>query len=96
MLDFYTIQDHQPSPKFPEELDLSMIGSIPFNEFKSLKQKEIIEPEYNFYEDFRWSALYVINKLESLKDSTDTDSIKLCEILTLAIEKSGGIIAFCD
>ncbi len=96
MLDFYAIHDHQSQPEFPEELNLPIIGSITINSFKSLQQKGIIESKYNFHEDFRWDSLYVINKLESLKNSLDTDSIKLCKILVLAAKESAGLIAFCD
>lgn len=53
MLDFFTIDDNQPKPDFPEKAGLDFAGQLDEKTFFSLQQKGIIAKEFDYYTDFR-------------------------------------------
>ncbi|MFT5822648.1 MAG: hypothetical protein ACI8ZM_003904 [Crocinitomix sp.] len=96
MLELYIISKTQSTPEWPEKLDLKLAGRLDSKVFHNLQKKGIIEEEFNYFEDFRWNAKYIKNKLEQLKHSVDTDLVKLRSLLAPAVSISAELVAFCD
>ncbi|RKE57292.1 hypothetical protein [Sphingobacterium detergens] len=99
MLDFYIIDDHQPTPNDPTEMGLEFVGKLDDGTFKNLQKKNIIDKNFDFYSDFRLTTVVIKqikNNILQKHLQTDTDVQKLINILNTAIEKQSGLIAYCD
>jgi hypothetical protein len=97
MLDFYIIQDEQITPDSPTGLEF--IGQLNDSTFRNLKTKGIIDKQYDYYSDFRWTTKSILqirqNSTKSLLQE-DTDTKQLNQLLDLAENRKSGIIAFAD
>ena len=98
MLDFYLIKDDQSKPSYPEQEDLEFITGLDFNTFDSLINKGIIDSNFDYYSDFRWSfdLIKQINLKVLKSKKTDTDFDKLNLIIKRSLKLKCGIIAYCD
>lgn len=97
MLDFYLISDDIEDPEFPEQIGLLLAGGLDDKTFTDLKLRRIIEENYNFYSDFRWTKETVKQKYDLTKlISHDSSVKKMIDILSKAVEQERGLIAFCD
>lgn len=97
MMDFYLIKDSEPIPNFPDD-DLQFLGYLDLKTFNRLQKIGLISNRYDFYSDFRWST-DILKQVENqiLNSSSDNSDIKkIKEIITNALEKNCGILAYCD
>ncbi|WP_293908020.1 hypothetical protein [Sphingobacterium sp. UBA5670] len=99
MLDFFTIDDNQPKPDFPEKAGLNFAGQLDEKTFFSLQQKGIIAKEFDYYTDFRLDTA-LIKQMQQIILSKglhmDTDVKSLTQILDIANTNRSGLIAYSD
>ncbi|MDR3010969.1 MAG: hypothetical protein LBV59_23785 [Sphingobacterium sp.] len=99
MLDFYTIDDKQPKPDFPEKAGLVFAGQLDEKTFCNLQQKGIIAKRFDYYTDFRLDTA-LIKQMQQIILSKglhmDTDIKSLSQILDIANTKQSGLIAYSD
>ena len=106
MLDCYYISDSEITPDYPNEG--KFIDSLSFDDFSSLgklvEYGESIGVHLHFFEDFRIDSAAVGNLLAHSKTSINSISDtkaqqahqKMIKILKSAVDKSSGVICFCD
>lgn len=99
MLDFYLIRDNQPIPNYPEQANLEIAGGLDYETYEYLKSKGLIDKRLDFYSDFFWgtemieSTLAIINQGGFKSDPR----VKLFyDLISLALEKKCGLIAYSD
>lgn len=99
MLDFYLINDEQPKPRYPEQIDLEFVGDLNNKTFETLKTKGLIENRFDYYSDFRWNSAFVKQIYSSMLANefrNDSDIQQLFELISKANEINYGLIAYCD
>ncbi len=99
MLDLYVILEGQNKPPYPEQAGLEYAGSLDDLTFHDLQKKGLIELEFHYYSDFRWSKALVKQKYDLLLEKSrqqDTSVSQLLVALDKALKKNGGIIGYCD
>jgi hypothetical protein len=103
MLYFYLIKDDSPSPKTSAGLKLA--GRLSEQAFEDLQSQHIIESQFDYYRDFRWSSQQVRQKINALKrrlallqnqSNKDNSEVILLTILEAAAGKQSGLIAYAD
>lgn len=98
MLDFYYIADTTHFK--PDGTDaLEKAGSIELNVFDRLQRKGIIDSRFDYFSDFRWSAVLVkqlVEKASAGKFVHDTDVKQLLHILLPAMDRGTGLAALAD
>jgi hypothetical protein len=98
MLDFYLINDDQPKPSYPEQVDLIYIAGLDSKTFANLVKKGIIDSRFDYYSDFRWNMQLVeqLNSKALKANKSDLDIGGLKIILDKAMDSKNGLIAFGD
>ncbi|MBT2623006.1 MULTISPECIES: hypothetical protein [Chryseobacterium] len=99
MLDFYSIKDDQPTPSYPEKLDLKFVGDLDDITFGNLQNKGIIDRKLDYYSDFRLSRSVIQLIRQTISDNkleSDTDVKKIVLLLDLADKYHSGLIAYGD
>ncbi|SHK66768.1 hypothetical protein [Chryseobacterium polytrichastri] len=99
MLDFYSIKDHQPTPSFPEKLELQFVGDLDDKTFGNLQNKNIIEEKFYYYSDFRWNTAEIKMIHQNILKhqlQKDIEVQKLIKILEVADKEKSGLIAYGD
>ncbi len=99
MLDFYIIGDDQTEPSHPEELGLQFAGGIDYETFKNLQSKGILDNGFDYHSDFRLNTVLLTSIQTNILQKefkADTDAMKLIQLINIAKEKDGGLIAFGD
>ena len=99
MLDFYTIDDNQVKPGFPENAGLVFAGQLDEKIFSSLQQKGIIAKRFDYYTDFRLDTVLIKEIYQNISNKglqMDTDVKSLVQILDIANNKQSGLIAYSD
>lgn len=98
MLDLYYIAD---ATHFnPDGTDaLEKAGSIDLDVYERLQRKGIIDSRFDYFSDFRWSAVLVkqlVEKASAGKFVHDTDVKQLLHILLPALDRGAGLVALAD
>jgi hypothetical protein len=94
MLDFFFISDEQPSDFALTQAEYA--GGITMREFEQAQHAHIIEYNFDFFDDFRWSNVQVKQKLSQLQNSKSEQFDALQKLLQRAVELNCGLIAFGD
>ena len=97
VLDFYLISDSEGRPKPNELKNLDYAGGLESDIYDRLVRKRIIDSRFDYYSDFRWDSQLVKQiEFKTKNSKTDSDIIKLNEIINEAIKKGFGLVAYGD
>ena len=94
MLDFFFISDEQPSDFALTQAEYA--GGITMREFEQAQYAHTIEYDLDFYDDFRWSNVWVKQKLVQFQNTESEQFDVLRKLLQRAIALNCGVIAFGD
>ena len=92
MLDFYFIDDEQPSTTPYRQL--KHVCAVEEEEFEMAQKAGLIEARADYYSDFRWSSEQVKNKLFLLANCPFRLDTSLNRILSQAKTAGVGLKAF--
>jgi hypothetical protein len=92
MLDFFFIRDEQSR----NSNQINAAGGIDYEEFEKAQELKVIESHLDYYGDFRWSTLNVVQKRALLVPSVEVAIPSLASILKQAFAGECGLVAFGD
>ncbi|TDN37841.1 hypothetical protein E4631_16020 [Hymenobacter sp. UV11] len=94
MLDFFFISDEQSSNFALTQAEYA--GGITMREFEQAQHAHIIEYDFDFFDDFRWSNVQVKQKLPQFQRANSEQFDVLKKLLQRVVELNCGVIAFGD
>lgn len=106
MLDVYYITDEEGLPKEPSEKNY--LGSFSLDHFKAIEElseyAKTLGLSIHFFEDFRVQSQLLPKLIDFIDKKLNAELLKIEEdaysrmhaVLSTALEKQKGIVAFCD
>lgn len=106
MIDLYLITDKENTPEYPNEKNY--LGSFSLDHFKAIEElseyAKTLGLSIYFFEDFRIQSVQLPKLIDFIDKKLNAELSKIEEdaysrmhtVLSTALEKQKGIVAFCD
>lgn len=98
MLDFYFISD-DAAKQNNRTSEPDFAGALDDKTFKNLQNKGIIDARFDFYSDFHWPKVFLEKmrrEIDIKQIHTDSDVVRLLQLIDPAVARECGLIAYCD
>lgn len=99
MLDFFLINDDEPTPDTPD--GYVHAGGLTLEIYERLQRFEIIDTRFCYFDDFRWSretiaALQARLDIAFIQSPNNTDYLEFAQLLNIATTAESGLFAVAD